>query len=437
MASAPAIGGGDVSEPLESAGEELGAERCRACLGRNTIEVLDLGTQAIANRYVDASKRHEPEPAFPLIAYVCLDCALIQLPNRVPAEFFRHYLYTPAAAEGLRRHFSSLADRLCEAGAVAGDGYLVDIGCNEGVLLRACVERGIRVVGVDPARNLIERVRADGIEVVGEYFDVDVARRLARRRGPASAVTTTNTFNHIPDLHDFVGGVRELLRGDGVFVVEVPHSGDLVEHNEFDTIYHEHLSEFSLRSIVELCRSCGLEVFDVEALSVHGGSMRVWAQLAGGPRAQNERVAHQLEGEAERGLYERSTYEAFRKRVESLLERLRDEVADLKRSGATVAAYGSPAKGMTLLAACGFGPDEIDWVADRSTLKQGRYTPGTGIPIVAPRRISEDSPDVMLMLAWNYLGEIVEQQSDYLRRGGRFLVPIPTVRFIDADTGGA
>jgi SAM-dependent methyltransferase len=408
-----------------------GASRCRACRRDRLIDFLDLGVHPIANRYVDAAQRGEPEPAFPLHAYACLDCALIQVPNRVPAEFFRHYLYTPAAADSLCRHFHSLADRLVEGAYVPAHGYLVDIGCNEGVLLSACAQRGLGVAGVDPARNLIERVRAAGIDVVGEYFSIEVARQLRARRGPASVVTTTNTFNHIDDLHGFVRGVRDLLAEDGVFIVEVPHCADLLERNEFDTIYHEHLSEFSLCSLVELYRACGLRVYDIEALPVHGGSMRIWGQRMEGCRPPNGAVDRWLADEHARGLFERGTYDAFRKRVEALRDALQAQIAALRAAGKKVAAYGSPAKGTTLLAYCGFGPDDIAYVVDRNPLKQGRLTPGTGIVIVPPERIASDPPDVLLVLAWNYLDEIVAQQADFVRRGGRFVVPIPTPHFVD------
>lgn len=416
-----------------SADSLVGATRCRACSGSRLIDFLDLGVQPIANRYVAAADRGAPEPAFPLHAYACLDCALIQVPDRVPAEFFRHYLYVPSAAEGLRRHFASLADRLAHDAYVPDASYLVDIGCNEGVLLRACAERRLRVVGVDPARNLVERVRAAGIEVVNEYFGAEVSRALREKHGRAAAITTTNTFNHIDDLHGFVRGVRDLLAEDGVLIVEVPHAADLLEHNEFDTIYHEHLSEFSVRSMVELFRSCDLEVFDVEALTVHGGSMRVWGQHVGGPRPTSAAVASWCEDEDARGLREPATYDAFRERVEALRETLRAQIAALLEDGKRLAAYGAPAKGMTLLSYCHLGPTEIAYVVDRSPLKQDRFTPGTGIPIVSPERIVSDPPDVMLVLAWNYLDEIVEQQADFVRRGGRFLVPIPTPRFVGGE----
>ncbi|MBX3026426.1 class I SAM-dependent methyltransferase [bacterium] len=414
-----------------NAAAELGADRCRACLGGRMIDFLDLGLQPIANRYVAADERDQPEPAFPLRAHVCLDCALIQVPNRVPAEFFRHYLYTPAAADGLRRHFAALADRLVDGARLPADGYLVDIGCNEGVLLAACAARGLRVLGIDPARNLIARARAAGLEVVGEYFDGALARALRARRGPAAAITTTNTFNHIDDLHGFVGGVRELLAADGVFIVEVPHAADLIAHNEFDTIYHEHLSEFSVRAIVELYRACGLQVFDVEALPVHGGSLRVWGQHAAGPRPTTAAVARALADEERRGLFAAATYAAFRQRVEALREALRERIASVRADGGRVAAYGAPAKGMTLLAYCGLGATDIAYVADRNPLKQGRFTPGTGIPIVPAERIADDPPDVLLVLAWNFLDEILAQQAAFRRRGGRFLVPIPTPRFVE------
>ncbi len=397
------------------------------------IDFLDLGVQPIANRYVEASERDRPEPAFSLHAHVCLDCALLQLPNHVPSEFFRHYLYVPSAADDLCRHFAALAARLADGGAVSAGGYLVDVGCNEGVLLRACATRGLRVVGVDPAQNLIERVRAAGIEVVGEYFGGEVAGALRARHGRAAAITTTNTFNHIDDLHGFVRGVHDLLAEDGVFIVEVPHAADLLEQNQFDTIYHEHLSEFSLRSFVELYGACGLEVIDVEALTVHGGSMRVWGQHAGGPRRTTAAVTQCLADEEARGLFASATYEAFRGRVEALRETLQAHIAALRAQGKSVAAYGAPAKGMTLLAYCGLGPADIAYVADRSPLKQGRFTPGTRIAIVPPERIATDPPDVLLVLAWNYLDEIAAQQADFLRGGGRFLVPIPTPRFVGGE----
>ena len=406
---------------------------CRACLGSRLLEFLDLGVQPIANRYIEAAERGRPEPAFPLRAHVCLDCALIQVPNRVPPDFFRHYLYVPSAADELRRHFAALADRLVAEQYVPAGGYLVDVGCNEGVLLFACVERGLRVVGIDPARNLVARVRAAGLEVVAEYFGSDVARARRARHGRAAAITTTNTFNHVDDLHAFVRAVAELLADDGVFVVEVPHAADLLERNEFDTIYHEHLSEFSVRSMVELYRACGLEVYDVEALAVHGGSMRVWGQHASGPRPTTAAVTRWLADEERRGLFAAATYEAFRRRVEALRETLRGEIDALRAAGKRVAAYGAPAKGMTLLAYSGLGPADIAYVADRSPLKQGRFTPGTGIPIVSPERIAEDPPDVLLVLAWNYLDEIVMQQAAFIRRGGRFLVPVPVPRFVGGE----
>lgn len=397
------------------------------------IVFLDLGVQPLANRYVDPAQRGEPEPAFPLQVYACLDCGLIQVPNHVPAEYFRHYLYMPSAADTLSRHFRSLAERL-DGEYLSTSNYLVDIGCNEGVLLIACAQRGLRAVGVDPAENLIERARAAGLEVVGEYFGIDVARQLQERFGPAAVITTTNTFNHIDDLHGFVLGVRHLLAEDGVFIVEVPHAADLLEHNEFDTIYHEHLSQFSVRSVVELYRACGLQVYDVEGLEVHGGSIRIWGQRKEGRRPPTSAVDRALAEEKARGLFERGTYDAFRGRVEALREALRTEIAALRAAGKQVAAYGAPAKGTTLLAYCGFGPDDIAYVADRNPLKQGRLTPGSGIAIVPPERIASESPDVLLLLAWNYLDEILVQQADFIRRGGRLLVPVPMPRFI--ETGG-
>lgn len=392
--------------------------------------VLSLGEHPPANAFVLPEEvERGVDAAFPLDAWVCLGCALIQIPDRVPAEFYRHYLYTPDAAEGLRRHFDSVADELSRTTR----GLVVDVGCNVGLLLDACRARGVRCVGVDPAENLAVDTRARGHDVLTRYFDRDAADEVRARFGPADVVITTNTFNHIDDLHAFVGAAAHLLADEGVFVVEVPHAGELIEQNQFDTIYQEHLSEFSVRSFVELFRATGLALVDVLALPVHGGSMRVVAQKLGGPRAASPRVGSWLDDERRRGLFERATYEAFAARVEANRAALVELLARLRAEGASVAAYGAPAKGNTLLIHAGLGPSEVAFIADRNVRKQGRLAPKTHIPVVPVERILEAQPDYMLLLAWNYADEVFRQQAEWVRRGGRFIVPIPAPRIVSPD----
>ncbi len=404
--------------------------RCRACRSTKLHRFLELGDHPPGNAFLLPEQLGQPEASFPLDALVCLDCALIQIEDRVPADFYRHYLYTPASADGLKQHFEALAEHL----ATLTSGLVVDVGCNVGLLLDACRTRGLEVAGIDPAENLTVLARERGHRVLGRYFDRAAAAEARATFGPASVVVTTNRFNHIDDLHEFVTAAAELLSDDGLFVVEVPHSGDLVEKNEFDTIYQEHLSEFSVRSFVELYRAVGLELVSVTPLAIHGGSMRVTAQKKGGPRAPEASVARWLEDEVARGLFAAATYDAFRERVEryrteilALLERLADE-------GARIAAYGAPAKGNTLLIHYGLGPRLIRFVADRNPRKHGRLTPGTHIPVVPVERILAEQPDFLLLLAWNFADEILAQQAEYLHRGGKFIIPIPEPRIVGADS---
>jgi SAM-dependent methyltransferase len=307
----------------------------------------------------------------------------------------------------------------------------VDIGCNDGLFLEACRARGARTLGIEPAANLAAVARAKGVDVLDEYFSPDAARQARRRWGPAAVAVTTNTLNHVDDLRGFMEGVDLLLAPGGVLIVEVPHALDLIAKNEFDTIYHEHLSEFSLKSLVDLLQPLGMEVFGVEPLDIHGGSMRVYVRRrAGGPAVAGP-VGEWLGREVEAGLFSRSTYEAFSERVRRNRERTLDLLRRLRAEGRRIAGYGAPAKGNTLLNYYGIGPDLLDFLADRNALKHGRLSPGTHIPIVPVETILARRPDYLLLLAWNFAEEILRQQAAYRRRGGRFIVPIPELRVLD------
>jgi hypothetical protein len=398
---------------------------CRACGHPEPLLFLPLGEHPPANAFLPADRLHLPEACFPLDAHVCLSCALIQVPDHVPPGFFHHYLYVPSAATTMHRHFEALAEALLPS--LADGRLLVDIGSNDGLFLSFAHARGVRTLGVEPAANLAAVARERGIDVVEGTFGPETAAAILAEHGPAAVIVTTNTLNHVDDLHAFMEGVRVLLADDGEVVVEVPHSLDLVQRNEFDTIYHEHLSEFSVRSFVELARPFGLAVAGVETLPVHGGSLRY--RLRRGS-AHSEAVESRLERERAAGLHDAETYAALARRVEALRTDLVQLLQELRAEGATVAGYGAPAKGNTLLNFCGIGPDLVSWLADRSELKQGLFTPGMHIPVVSPERILEEQPSHLLLLAWNFADEIVEQQAEYLRRGGRFVVPVPEPRIV-------
>lgn len=394
---------------------------CRACLAPQPYLFLPLGDHPPANMFVRESEREELQPSFSLNTQVCLHCGLIQVADQIPADFFRHYLYVPSGADTMHSHFADLAAVLAER---AGDGLIVDIGANDGLLLQACNALGCRTLGVDPAANLAQIAASRGVDVHVAYFGPETAIDMLIATGKAKVIVTTNTFNHIGDLHTFMTGVAHLLADDGTFVIEVPWAKELLERNEFDTIYLEHVSEFSLLSIQRLGAFFDLDVVDVTKLPVHGGSMRVFLQRTGVAKP-TPAVAEMLREEVAAGMLVSATYDAFAERIADIGRRLTAMLGDLRAKGMKVAGYGAPAKGNTLLNFYGIGAEDLDFLVDRNPLKQGLYSPGMKIPVRAPEAIDTEQPDVLMVLAWNFFDEIREQQSEFAARGGRFLVPLP------------
>jgi SAM-dependent methyltransferase len=393
--------------------------------------VLELGEHPPAQRFLTEDQLVDPEPTAPLDAWVCLDCALLQIEDNVPPGFFSHYLYVSSTSDRLVRHFGALADTLVERFVTEESRRVVDIGSCDGVLLEACRKRGAEPLGIEPAANLAGMAREKGLAVVNAYFSVDVAREVREAGGPVAAVTMSNTFNIIDDLDAVVEGVRHMLAEDGVFVVEVPQAADLIEGNEFDTIYHEHLSEFSVHSLKALFERHDMEIFDLESLTLHGGSMRAFVQKGEHGRPVADAVGQALEREVEAGLFEEETYGAFRTRVERNRDDFRRLVRGLKEEGGRIAGYGAAAKGTTLLNYYGIGPDTMDWIADRNELKHGLFSPGMHIPVVPPSRVLQDRPDYLVILAWNFAEEIMAQQEEFRLGGGRFILPVPTTRLVE------
>ncbi|MBM2821851.1 MAG: SAM-dependent methyltransferase [Thermoleophilia bacterium] len=398
---------------------------CRGCRSERLYLFLPLGDHPLANGFLRREQLEEPEPRFPLDAYVCLDCGLIQVADQVPPGYFRHYVYIPSTSDQMHGHFSGLADAVSARFLSSPDDLTIDIGCNDGLFLSFLVERGRRALGIDPATNIAVLAREKGVQVVNEYFTPDVASQVRAEHGPAQVVVSTNTFHHIGDLDPFTLGVTLLLDDDGVFVVEVPHALELVEQNEFDGIYHEHVSQLTVKSFVDHFRRFGLEVFDVEPLAVHGGSMRVFARPAKDRATTAPGVQAWIDRETDRGLFSSATYDNFRSRVEKIRSELLSQLRRLKAEGKTIAGYGASARGNTLLNYCAIGPETLEFVADRNPLKQGLYTPGMHIPVVPVEQLLEERPDYVVVIAWNFAEEIIRQLDDYRRRGGQFILPLP------------
>ncbi len=404
---------------------------CRACLSTNLYMFLPLGDHPPANAFLTlAQAAAGPQAAFQLDVSVCLDCCVVEVPDMLPPDFFQDYHYVPSASATMHAHFARFAETVKSRYAETADTLVVDLGCNDGLFLAACIDIGVRTLGVEPAANIAALARARGVEVVNEYFGADMAAGVREKYGAATVITTSNTFNHIDNLHGFMKGVDVLLADGGTFIVEVPQALELVEQNEFDTVYHEHMSTFSVTSLAKLYRFFGMRIVEVEVLPIHGGSMRVFAQRR--PECAQEAPSVQvwLDRERDRGLFKRETYDALAERVEKIRVGLMSMLHDLKAQGKRLAGYGAPAKGNTLLNYYGIGPDLLEFLADRSDLKQGKLSPGMHIPVVSPDRILETQPDYLLILAWNFGDEIMEQQAEYKRRGGKFILPIPEPRIV-------
>lgn len=401
---------------------------CRICAGTSLVRFLDLGKQPLANAFTSPA-RAAPEERYPLAVYVCEQCWHVQLLDVVAKEtLFAEYSYMSTTSQTIPAHFAALA-REVEAAYLAPDDLVVEIGSNDGVLLRAFQGRPYRILGVEPASNIAKIAQERGVPTLNAFFHPATAAQVAAEHGRAKVVLANNVVGHIDDLPGLAAGVRALLRDDGAFVFEVPYLVDLLDKLEFDTVYHEHLSYFAIRPLQRLLGAAGLEIVDVTRQGVHGGTIRVHARPHG-TQPVHARVGELVALERGRALDSLRPYHEFAAKVEALRADLVRTVRGLRAQGKRIAGYGAPAKGNTLLNYCGFGPADIEFIQDTTPLKQGRLAPGTRIPVVPPEHFRANPPDVAFMLAWNYEAEILAKESKFREAGGRFLIPIPSPRLV-------
>ncbi len=411
--------------PSRQEGATLPNRACIVCKSTHLAPFLDLGVTPLANKFLTEDDLRVPEPHYPLKVSFCGDCGHVQLSEVVPPiEMFENYLYISSASDTLRDHLHELSDLMHERRRLRPEDLVIDIGCNDGTLLKGFDRFGVRTLGVDPAKNLAELERDSGIERYVGLFGSASAGEIADRWGRAALITATNTFPHIPDLHDFMLGIDKALAPRGAFVVEAHYLMDMIDQSAFDTIYHEHVSYWSLGSMIRLFGQHGFEVVEAERVPLHHGQLRVTVQRKG-DRAPESHVQRILDAERERGLGRVETFERFAEQTMRIKEGLTSMLEDLRRQGSRVVGYGAPAKGNTLLSFLEIGPEKIEYIVDRSPLKQGLYTPGSHIPIVPVERLIEDQPDAVVLFAWNFVDEVLRQQAEYCRRGGRFIVPVP------------
>jgi SAM-dependent methyltransferase len=401
------------------------ATSCRGCGAEGLEVILSLGEMPLANALLSNEQLNHPEARYPLDVAFCARCGLVQLTASVPPEaLFSDYPYYSSYSDAVVDNARRLVGRLIEEHDLGPTSLATEIASNDGYLLQNYVRAGVRVLGIDPAANIAPAAEARGVPTLCAFFGEELADDLRAAGYRADVLHAHNVLAHVPRLDDVLRGIAGILADDGVAVIETPYVGDLVESLEFDTIYHEHLFYYSLTSLDAALRRNGLHAVDVEGIPLHGGSLRVFA-ARGDAGAHSPAVADLLASEARAGMASASYYRGFAGRVATLCDELRHLLAGLKSQGSSIAAYGAAAKGATLLNAAELPDGTLDFVADRSPHKQGRYMPGVHLPIVAPDRLLEAMPEYLLLLAWNHAEEIVAQQSEYERRGGRFIVPVP------------
>jgi C-methyltransferase C-terminal domain/Putative zinc binding domain/Methyltransferase domain len=421
------------TEPLRADSPGAAVERaaCRFCGEPLDLTVVDLGMSPLCESFLRADQTRHMEPFFPLRVFACERCYLVQLEAFVaPDEIFTEYAYFSAYSTAWVEHARQYVEMISKRLELGADDLVVELASNDGYLLQHFVGTGIQILGIDPAANVAEAAEARGVPTLVEFFGRESAQRLVEEGKRASLILGNNVLAQVPDLNDFVAGVQVLLREDGTATFEFPHLLRLLEGLQYDTIYHEHFSYFSFATTAEIFRAHGLELYDVEELWTHGGSLRVYAQHAGGPHETADAVFELLEREEREGLRSPERYAKFAEDVKESKRALLELLIGLRREGKQVVGYGAPGKGNTLLNYCGIRTDLLDYTVDRNPYKHGLFTPGTHIPIFPPEKLAETRPDYVLVLPWNLIDEIAAQLTYVAEWGGQLIVPVPvaTVR---------
>jgi len=392
---------------------------------------VDLGVTPLCETYISSDQLNDMEPFYPLHALICDSCLLVQLDEYVtPDEIYGEYAYFSSYSDSWLRHASDYCDMAEERFELGPESFVVELASNDGYLLRNFVAKKIPCLGIEPAANVADVAREQGVETVSKFFGVNTAESVKRDYRAADVIVGNNVLAHVPDLNDFVAGMKILLAEQGVVTMEFPHLIRLIDESQFDTIYHEHFSYFSYLVVEKIFREHDLEIFDVQELPTHGGSLRIFAQHQSAARSKEASVDRLLNEETSRGFDRVETYVDFQDKVNEIKRNLLAFLIEAKRDGKQVVGYGAPGKGNTLLNYCGIGTDFLDYTVDRNPYKQGKYTPGSRIPILAPEKIRETRPDYVLILPWNLKDEIASSHAYVAEWGGQLVVPIPKLEIL-------
>ncbi|PJN58908.1 hypothetical protein PAEAM_35590 [Paenibacillus sp. GM1FR] len=406
-------------------------EVCRCC-GKNLNSVfLDLGVSPLANSYVKS--RNEMEHMYPLRTYVCESCFLVQVQEfESPEHIFSDYAYFSSFSDSWLTHCHNYVEMIMDRFQFAIDTQVVEIASNDGYLLQYFKEKGVSVLGIEPAENVAKVAVKKGIETSVNFFGTALATELKQEGKMADLLLGNNVLAHVPDLNDFVAGMKIMLKPQGTITMEFPHLLQLIKHNQFDTIYHEHYSYFSLTTVIRLFKAHHLTVYDVDQLSTHGGSIRIYATHSDNPDFVIQPSIHELLAkEVKLGITNIEMYKGFQTKIVQLKRKITKFLIELKEQGKVVAGYGAPAKGNTLLNYCGIDCDIIDFTVDRSQYKQGTFLPGSRIPVFSPEKLKLTQPDFVLILPWNLKEEIMEQTSFIREWGGKWIVPVPDIHVVE------
>ncbi|MEZ0273971.1 MAG: methyltransferase domain-containing protein [Roseimicrobium sp.] len=403
---------------------------CRSCGSTSLEKVIDLGLQPLANNLLRPENLGQPEPRFPLDVWVCSQCWLMQISHIVPpVTLFSEYVYFSSFSDQMLRHAREASLRYIEEKKLGADSFVIEVASNDGYLLKNFVQAGVPCLGFEPAANIAEVARKNGVDTHCEFFGTESASGVKATRGGADLILGNNVFAHAPDTNDFVKGLATLLKPDGWIVLEFPYGADMIDKVEFDTIYHEHVFYFTLLPLIPLFERHGLEIFHVERIAIHGGSLRVFAAHRGAETVRDS-VAARSADEVYHGVNNPAYYQRFSERAEKVRADLIVFLEEQKTAGKRVAAYGASAKGSTLVNYVGEAAGSLEFMADRSTYKHGLLSPGLHIPILPAESLAEKQPDYAVLLAWNFAEEIMKQQSAYAEKGGRFVIPLPELRIV-------